>query len=187
MYRRQEFVIKSKPLWIYFPQVGLWFFIISLLVSSKNTYAVFIDVSLATFRMILLVSMMTLYSILSKNSDIMISIRGIWHKMGKPWQWVEDLILFTDITIRFFPSFQMQWQRLERTRKALVLNASENRIHRAQQFATMVPDFVILNLKRANDLTTVMKLRGYGQACGVLGAMGGFGEGMGRVWVDMGV
>jgi len=118
----QEFVIKSKPLWIYFPQVGLLFFIISLLVSSKNTYAVFIDVSLATFRMILLVSMMTLYSILSKNSDIMIAIRGIWYKMGRPWQWVEDLILFIDITIRFFPSFQQQWQRIDRTRKSLGIN-----------------------------------------------------------------
>ena len=161
----QEFVIKSKPLWIYFPQVGLWFFIISLLVSSKNTYAVFIDVSLATFRMILLVSMMTIYSILSKNSDIMISIRGIWHKMGKPWQWVEDLILFIDITIRFFPSFQQHWQRIERTRKSLGINVSEDKIHQVQRFATMVPDIVILNLRRVNDLTLAMKLRGYGHLC----------------------
>ena len=160
----QEFVLKSKPLWIYFPIVGLFFFIISLLVSSKNTYEIIVDVSLATYRMILLITMMTFYNILSKPSDIMIAIRSLWYKMGKSWQWVEDLILFTDITIRFFPSFQMQWQRLERTRKALVLDASENKIHRAQQFATMVPDFVILNLERANDLTTVMKLRGYGQA-----------------------
>ena len=72
--------------------------------------------------MILLVSMMTLYSILSKNSDIMIVIRGIWYKMGRPWQWVEDLILFIDITIRFFPSFQQQWQRIDRTRKSLGIN-----------------------------------------------------------------
>ncbi len=158
----QEFVIKSKPLWIYFPQVGLLFFIISLIVSSKNTYDVFIDVSLATCRMILLVSMMTLYSILSKNSDIIIAIRGLWYKMGRSWKWVEDLILFIDITIRFFPSFQQQWHRIERTRKSLGINVSEDKLHKIRRFATMVPDMVILNLRRVNDLTLAMKLRGYG-------------------------
>jgi len=158
----QEFVIKSKPLWIYFPQVGLLFFIISLIVSSKNTYDVFIDVSLATCRMILLVSMMTLYSILSKNSDIIIAIRGLWYNMGRSWKWAEDLILFIDITIRFFPSFQQQWQRIERTRKSLGINVSEDKLHKIRRFATMVPDMVILNLRRVNDLTLAMKLRGYG-------------------------
>ena len=158
----QEFVIKSKPLWIYFPQVGLLFFIISLIVSSKNTYDVFIDVSLATCRMILLVSMMTLYSILSKNSDIIIAIRGLWYKMGRSWKWVEDLILFIDITIRFFPSFQQQWHRIERTRKSLGINVSEDKLHKIRRFATMVPDMVILNLRRVNDLTLAMQLRGYG-------------------------
>ena len=161
----QEFVIKSKPLWIYFPQVGLLFFIISLIVSSKNTYDVFIDVSLATCRMILLVSMMTLYSILSKNSDIIIAIRGLWYKMGRSWKWAEDLILFIDITIRFFPSFQQQWQRIERTRKSLGINVSEDKLHKIRRFATMVPDMVILNLRRVNDLTLAMKLRGYGHLC----------------------
>ena len=158
----KEFVIKSKPLWIYFPQVGLLFFIISLIVSSKNTYDVFIDVSLATCRMILLVSMMTLYSILSKNSHILIAIRGLWYKMGLPWKWAEDLILFIDITIRFFPSFQQQWQRIERTRKSLGINVSEDKLHKIRRFATMVPDMVILNLRRVNDLTLAMQLRGYG-------------------------
>ena len=161
----QEFVIKSKPLWIYFPQVGLLFFIISLIVSSKNTYDVFIDVSLATCRMILLVSMMTLYSILSKNSDIIIAIRGLWYNMGRSWKWAEDLILFIDITIRFFPSFQQQWQRIERTRKSLGINVSEDKLHKIRRFATMVPDMVILNLRRVNDLTLAMKLRGYGHLC----------------------
>ena len=161
----QEFVIKSKPLWIYFPQVGLLFFIISLIVSSKNIYDVFIDVSIATCRMILLVSMMTLYSILYKNSDIIISIRGLWYKMGRSWQCAEDLILFIDITIRFFPSFQKQWHRILRTRKSLGINVSKNKLHQIRIFATMIPDMVILNLRRVNDLTLAMKLRGYGIFC----------------------
>ena len=161
----QEFVLKSKPLWIYFPIVGLFFFIISLLVSSKNTYEIIVDVSLATYRMILLITMMTFYNILSKPSDIMIAIRSLWYKMGKSWQWVEDLILFIDITIRFFPSFQQHWQRIERTRKSLGINVSEDKIHQVQRFATMVPDIVILNLRRVNDLTLAMKLRGYGHLC----------------------
>ena len=112
--------------------------------------------------MILLVSMMTLYSILSKNSDIIIAIRGLWYKMGRPWKWAEDLILFIEITIRFFPSFQQQWQRIERTRKSLGINVSEDKLHKIRRFATMVPDMVILNLRRVNDLTLAMKLRGYG-------------------------
>ena len=159
-----EWVLKLRPFWIYFPIAGVFFLCISLMVSNKDVSLIIQDVSIATCRMILLVSIMTLYSILSKSSDIIISIRGLWYRMNKSWKWVEDLILFTDITFRFYPSLQDQWQRLERTRKALVLSKSANKFIRAQNFAAMVPDFVILNLERANDLTTVMKLRGYGQA-----------------------
>ncbi|MBT3179721.1 MAG: hypothetical protein HOB40_06020 [Candidatus Marinimicrobia bacterium] len=154
----------TRPFWRYFPITGLIFFFISFLVSNRPIPIIIIDILMATIRLIIMVSVMTIYTIQSKTHDIILAIRSIWYAMGFQWRWVEDILLFFDMTIRFFPSFQEDWMQLEKSQKSLSVLPPNTLKAKAIQVAHFIPDFIILNLKKAESITRMMELRGYGKS-----------------------
>lgn len=159
----QEWKVKTKPFWKFFPISGLLFFIISFIVMDRPPNIVFYDVSTATVRLLILVSVMAIYFIQSKGQDIILAFRSLWYKMGVPIKWVEDLILYFDITVRFFPSLQDEWRQVERSQKAISYPEKQSTLKKAIQIANFIPDFIVLNLSKTETLTYVMEQRGYGK------------------------
>ncbi len=159
----QEWKELTMPFWKYFPIMGFIFFSISFLVSGREIPIILLDVSLATIRLLVLVSVMTVYTLQAKSDDIISATRSLWYKMNFSWRWVEDLLLFFDMTIRFFPTFKEEWQQMERSQKALSISSPNNFTKKAFQVAYFIPDFIILNLNKADSITGVMEMRGYGQ------------------------
>ena len=158
----QEWKKRIIPFIKFFPLTGILFFCISFFVSDRLIPEIILDVSLATIRLMVLVNVMTAYTIQAKSQDIFITMRSVWFAIGKPWKWVEDLFLFFDITIRFFPSFQEEWKRVEQSQKALAFKIEKDFFRRLKSIAMFIPDFIILNLNRADTLTTIVLMRGYG-------------------------
>ena len=159
-----EWKNRTRPFWKYFPFTGLIFFTISFLVSDRPIPVIIYDVTLATIRLLVLVSVMTIYTLQTNSQDIITALRSMWFKMNLTWRWVEDLLLFFDMTIRFFPTFKEEWRQMERSQKALSISASESFTEKAMQVAQFIPDFIILNLNKAESITRVMEMRGYGKA-----------------------
>ena len=159
-----EWKNRTRPFWKYFPLTGLIFFVISFLVSDRSISTIIIDVILATLRLIVMVSVMTIYTIKSSSQDVMTAFRSIWFKMNLNYRWAEDLLLFFDMTVRFFPTFKEEWRQLERSQKALSISISESFLKKVIQVAQFVPDFIILNLNKSESITRVMKMRGYGES-----------------------
>ena len=155
---------RTRPFWKYFPMTGLIFFAISFLVSDRAIPEIIFDVTLATIRLFVLVSVMTIYTLQTKSDDIISAIRSLWFKMDLPWRWVEDILLFFDMTIRFFPTFKEEWLQMERSQKALSFSIPSSFVSKATQVAQFIPDFIVLNLNKADNITQVMKMRGYGQS-----------------------
>ena len=159
-----EWKNRTRPFWKYFPLTGLIFFVISFLVSDRSISTIIMDVTLATLRLIVMVSVMTIYTLKSSSQDVITAFRSIWFKMNLNYRWVEDLLLFFDMTVRFFPTFKEEWRQLERSQKALSISISESFLKKVIQVAQFVPDFIILNLNKSESITRVMKMRGYGES-----------------------
>ena len=159
-----EWKNRTRPFWKYFPLTGLIFFVISFLVSDRSISTIIMDVTLATLRLIVMVSVMTIYTLKSSSQDVITAFRSIWFKMNLNYRWIEDLLLFFDMTVRFFPTFKEEWRQLERSQKALSISISESYLKKVIQVAQFVPDFIILNLNKSESITRVMKMRGYGES-----------------------
>ena len=159
-----EWKNRTRPFWKYFPLTGLIFFVISYLVSDRSIFTIIMDVTLATLRLIVMISVMTIYTLKSSSQDVITAFRSIWFKMNLSYRWVEDLLLFFDMTIRFFPTFKEEWQKVERCQKALSIPISESFLKKLIQFAQFVPDFIIFNLNKSDSITRVMEMRDYGKS-----------------------
>ena len=153
---------QTKPFWKIFPVAGVIFFLTSLLFSNQTLYSIIYDVIMATIRLILMVSIMSLYFVKNKGIDIVRSLRSIWYKIGLEWKWVEGLLLFISIVLRFFPNYQDEWKKLERSQKSLYRGKENTFIEKTKMIAHFIPDYIILNLEKSEALAHVIKMRGYG-------------------------
>ena len=158
-----EWVKYTKPYWIYFPLSGILFLCISLVISERSLEVILVDVVLATLRLSATVSIMTLYIIESKSYDILLAIRGLWFSSGIKYRWLDRLLLYFEITIRFFPSIKEQWSLTEKSQKALNIKLPKTRIKRIINVAKSMPDFIIINLQKTENIVQSMLMRGYGK------------------------
>ena len=110
-----------------------------------------------------MVGAMMLFFESTQSQDIVIIARSVWVRLNKPWQWVEDFFLFLGMTLRFYPTFQSNWQLLRNTRKSLGLEADLSYLGQVKIAAKEMPGLLIHQLQRADDIAMAMKLRGYGK------------------------
>jgi energy-coupling factor transporter transmembrane protein EcfT len=110
-----------------------------------------------------MVGAMMLFFESTQSQDIVIIARSVWVRLNKPWQWVEDFFLFLGMTLRFYPTFQSNWQLLRNTRKSLGLEEDLSYLGQVKIAAKEMPGLLIYQLQRADDIAMAMKLRGYGK------------------------
>ena len=159
----EEWKIYTRPFWIYFPLTGVLFLSISFIVSSRPATVILLDVFFATIRLCGLVSIMTLYLVESRTQDILLALRSLWYKSKIKFQWFDRLLLFFEMSIRFFPSVQEQWRNIERSQKALSINIPKSNMKKITQISDSLPDFILLNLEKTETITQGMVMRGYGE------------------------
>ena len=159
----EEWKIYTRPFWIYFPLTGVLFLFISFIVSSRPGLVILLDVFFATIRLCGLVSIMTLYLVESRTQDILLALRSLWYKSKIKFQWFDKLLLFFEMSIRFFPSVQEQWRNIERSQKALSINSPRSHLKKVIQISHSIPDFILLNLEKTETITQGMVMRGYGE------------------------
>ena len=153
---------RIKSYLIYLPLSGLLFFIISTQISSKSISTISIDILMATIRLLAMISLMTFYIIEAKSQNILIAIRSIWFSSGLNIYWIDKLILFFELTIRFFPSIHENWNQTEKSQKALSIKKRNSLKDKVFYTAKFIPDFIILNLKKTDVIIENMSMRGLG-------------------------
>ena len=165
LYKRQfwnKWKRHTRPYLIYLPLSGMIFFIISIFISEKPLDAILLDVILATIRLSATVSIMTLYIIESQSHDTLLAVRGVIFSSGIKYQWLDRLLLYLEITIRFFPSMKEHWSLTEKSQKALNIKVQKSRLKRIISIAKSIPDFLIINLQKTEYIVQSMLMRGYG-------------------------
>ena len=75
---------------------------------------------------------------------------------------VEDIFMFLELTLRFYPTFQREWQTVTRSKKALGLSSSICRWEQIKSVANDLPGMILQSYRKAGNTATIMQQRGYG-------------------------
>ena len=154
---------RLKPIIYYFPIMIILYFIFSLLLTDNTLGIILNEAIFGCLKLFLMVGAMMFFFESTQSQDIVIIARSIWVRLNKPWKWVEDFFLFLGMTLRFYPTFQSNWQLLRNTRKSLGLEADLSYLGQVKTAAKEIPGLLIHQLRRADDIAMAMKLRGYGK------------------------
>ncbi len=152
-----------KPIVYYLPIMIILYFIFSLFLTDNTLGIILNEAIFGCLKLFLMVGAMMFFFESIQNQDIVIIVRSIWVRLNKPWKWVEDFFLFLGMTLRFYPTFQSNWQLLRNTRKSLGLEADLSYLGQVKIAAKEMPGLLIHQLRRADDIAMAMKLRGYGK------------------------
>ena len=152
-----------KPIVYYLPIMIILYFIFSLFLTDNTLGIILNEAIFGCLKLFLMVGAMMFFFESIQNQDIVIIARSIWVRLNKPWKWVEHFFLFLGMTLRFYPTFQSNWQLLRNTRKSLGLEADLSYLGQVKIAAKEMPGLLIHQLRRADDIAMAMKLRGYGK------------------------
>lgn len=154
---------KIYPFFLFLPLLGGIYLLMSLLLGNQPLTTILKGLGLITFRLLVVVTIMTIYLTQNSSDSFLVAWRTLWLKLKRPWKVVEDLFLFLEMTLRFFPTFQREWEAVQQTRKALHLKPPQNRLVRVRQLVEDLAAFLIFRLRRAEETALAMELRGYGR------------------------
>ena len=154
---------RLKPIIYYFPIMIILYFIFSLFLTDNTLGIILNEAIFGCLKLFLMVGAMMFFFESTQSQDIVIIARSVWVRLNKPWQWVEDFFLFLGMTLRFYPTFQSNWQLLRNTRKSLGLEEDLSYLGQVKIAAKEMPGLLIYQLQRADDIAMAMKLRGYGK------------------------
>jgi energy-coupling factor transporter transmembrane protein EcfT len=104
------------------------------------------------------------YTILSQGDDFISSLKYLQNKLSIKSKIIDQIILFFDLVVSFYPSIVNQWRNLERGQKAL--SSYEKHVSMRKKIRLLsenIPDFIIINLSKSDRMSKTMEMRGYGK------------------------
>jgi energy-coupling factor transporter transmembrane protein EcfT len=70
--------------------------------------------------------------------------------------------MFLELTLRFYPTFQREWQTINRSKKALGLTSSLIRWGQIKSAVNDLPGMILQSYRKAENTAAIMLQRGYG-------------------------
>ena len=156
-------IIKQvKPFILFLPIFIFVYIFISLIFTQSSLNMILNEAGFAISKLLLLVFVMSMYLEISKNHDIVLALRSIWSKLKLQWKWIDDLFMFLELTLRFYPTFQQEWQSINRSKIALGMASDGKKWEKVKSTANGLPGIIIQSYLKAENTANVMKQRGYG-------------------------
>ena len=151
-----------KPFFLFFPIMIVIYLFISFVFTSSTWMVIINDAGIAISKLLLLVIVMAFYLEIIRKRNIVLSIRSIWVKINLKWKRIEDMFMFLELTLRFYPTFQREWQTISRSKKALGLTSTINKWEQIKSVANDLPGMILQSYRKAENTAMVMQQRGYG-------------------------
>ncbi|NHZ86780.1 MAG: hypothetical protein GWP19_13050 [Planctomycetia bacterium] len=152
-----------KPFFIFFPVMLIIYLLISFIFTNYTWNMIINEAGFAISKLFFLVIVMSLYLEISRKQNLVLSVRSIWVKLNLRWKKVEDMFMFLELTLRFYPTFQREWQTIIRSKKALGLTASVGRWEQIKSVTNDLPGMILQSYRKAENTAVVMEQRGYGK------------------------
>ena len=139
-----------------------FYFLISIIISQSTLWQIFQEISTAMMKFLMVMAIMNLYTVGSGSRSVFQALRSIWVHFNKPWRKIENWFLFLEMTLRFYPSLQREWTRLQGIHKALGLTVEQGKVSRWKETSLQMPGIIMIHLHKADDIAHAMTMRGYG-------------------------
>tara|TARA_Y100000817_G_scaffold289740_1_gene259936 strand:- start:93 stop:626 length:534 start_codon:yes stop_codon:yes gene_type:complete len=133
----------------------------SLLLTNNSIYQIINEAFFGFMKLILMVSAMTLF--LESSNNFVNLLRSVWSKTNLNWEWPDKFFVFLTMTQRFYPTVQLNWSSMLRTRKSLGIDYRQSHREKLILAAKNLPNILLLQLHWADDIALAMKLRGFGK------------------------
>ena len=168
LYKRNLF-LKWKGLtatyWLYLPAIISFFLITSSIRIEHNVSSIIFDAILSVIRLYALVSIMALYAIDSHFSNLIPALKSINYRLEKNFSLIDRLILFFEISLRFFPTMHKNWLITKRSQNALCIENSNKLISNIITNSKLISHFVLLEIGNSNKIVESMRMRGLKDNC----------------------
>jgi energy-coupling factor transporter transmembrane protein EcfT len=152
-----------KPFLLFLPVMMIIYLIISFVFTNTTWTVILTEAGFAMSKLLLLVIVMSLYLEISKKHNLILSIRSIWSKLNLEWRKVDDMFMFLELTLRFYPTFQREWQTINRSKKALGIITDESKWNRVKSVTNDLPGMILQSYRKAENTALIMQQRGYGK------------------------
>ena len=155
---------RIKPFILFFPFMLVCYLAVSVFFTDVTIYQAMVEVGFAFLRIVLMISIMSLYFGSLGSPNFLLELRSIWFQTGLKWNWMENFLLFLDMTLRFYPSLQRDWITLSQSRESLGFNQNNNRWDKIKLATQDLPILLVVNLRKSQDIALAMQLRGFGES-----------------------
>ena len=161
---RKLFWSRIKGFILFLPTMFIIYSIISVGILGNPVNSVLEQAGFITIKFAWMILIMAFYLEWGSTAKIIPALRTLWMKVDKPWAKVEHGFLFLALILRFYPSFQQDWELYSQSDKALGISPGKSLGKRIKRMIDYLPGMILAQYRRADDITHQMILRGYGSA-----------------------
>jgi len=159
----KNIIQQIKPFLLMFPILIFIYVIVTFVFTDSAWSEILTNAAFSIGKLFLLIIIMALYISISKDSDIVLALRSIWSKLNIKWKIVDDIFIFFELTMRFYPTFQQDWQTINRSKKALGLNSKLTRWEQINSALANLSGLILQSYNKADNIANGMQQRGYGK------------------------
>ena len=150
------------PTLFFFPIMLFIYILFSYILTDSTIYQTISEAFNAFIKFSFMIISMNFYLELSSAENLIKSLKSFWATLNIQWKWVDNFFLFLALALRFYPTFQSQWQHQRNSQKVLGIKFNDSYYGRLIEISKELPSILVYQLDRSEDISLAMKLRGYG-------------------------
>ncbi len=160
---RNKVFNRMKPFMVYIPMMGGLYYLISFLLTDSSHLEILSNTIFSVVKLGLMVGVMSVYLEYSGIITTLDAFRSLWTKTRLPWKAMDNMFLYCELVLRFFPTMRTEWTSMINSRKALGLSNGNQKGKSYRLFIKYLPGIVIQSYRKSEDVADVMIRRGYGK------------------------
>jgi len=147
----------------YLLTIFLFYLVFSFLLSDIEPELIIKSILLGIYKIVLSMLFMKIFILSVRNESFVKLIRSIFLKSRLNLRFLDDIILFITLSLRFYPELQNRWKSFERGHIYLGINNNNGSpISRLKLYSDMFIRILLMQYKKSLLISNNIKLRGYG-------------------------
>ena len=147
----------------YFITIFLFYLVFSFLLSDIEPDLIIESILLGIYKILLSILFMKIFILSVRNQSFVKLIRTVFLKSKLNLRFIDDIILFITLSLRFYPELQNRWKSFERGHIYLGINNNNGSpISRLKLYSDMFIRILSLEYKKSLLISNNIKSRGYG-------------------------
>ena len=147
----------------YFFTIILFYLFFSFLLSNIELELIIVKIVLGIYKIVVSILFMKIFILSVEKESFVKLIRSVYLESRLKLRFLDDIILFIALSLRFYPELQNRWKSFEKGRIYIGINNNNGSlISRLKLYSDMFVRILSLQYKKSLLISNNIKLRGYG-------------------------